>query len=337
MIEVIFYSRQGCHLCEQARTDLDALKADLPFTLKVVDVDQDEKLKNAYGHILPIVEIGPYRLKAPFSRDELRVTLGAARDRLDHIDRIGASPQLDAVWGGKTWTKADAFSYWFARHWLGVFNVFVLIYFGLPILAPVLMKVGMNAPAGLIYRGYSLVCHQLAFRSFFLFGEQLDYPRAAAGVPGILTFQQATGMSEASTADALLAARNFEGNPQIGYKIALCERDIAIYGAILIFGLFFAATGKRLPPLPWYFWILIGIVPIGLDGFSQLLSQPPLNLFPFRESTPELRALTGFLFGFSTAWFGYPLVEQTMAETRQIMSDKWLRLQKRLAKAASAD
>jgi uncharacterized membrane protein len=337
MIEVTFYRREDCHLCEQARADLEALKAEIPFTLKVVDVDQDEKLKSAYDSILPIVEIGPYRIKAPFSQEELRVTLGAARDRLEHIDRIGESGQLDAVWQTKTWTKADAFSYWFARHWLGAFNVFVLIYFGLPILAPALMKVGLNAPAGLIYRGYSVVCHQLAFRSFFLFGEQVDYPRAAAGVPGILSFQQATGMSEASTVDALYAARAFEGNPQIGYKVALCERDIAIYGSILLFGLLFGATGKRLPPLPWYFWILIGIVPIGLDGFSQLLSQPPLSLFPYRESTPFLRVLTGFLFGFSTAWFGYPLVEQTMAETRQIMSDKWLRLQKRLTKAASAD
>jgi len=73
-----------------------------------------------------------------------------------------------------------------------------------------------------------------------------------------------------------------------------------------------------------------------LDGFTQLLSQPPLSLFPYRESTPFLRVLTGFLFGFSTAWFGYPLVEQTMAETRQIMSDKCQRLQKRLTKAISA-
>ena len=82
MIEVTLYSREDCHLCEQARTDLDALKAEIPFTLKIVDVDQDEKLKDEYDRILPIVEVGPYRLKAPFSRDELRVTLGAARDRL---------------------------------------------------------------------------------------------------------------------------------------------------------------------------------------------------------------------------------------------------------------
>jgi hypothetical protein len=38
--------------------------------------------------------------------------------------------------------------------------------------------------------------------------------------------------------------------------------------------------------------------------------------------------LTGALFGFTTAWFGYPLVEVTMAETRQIMANKLLRVRK---------
>ena len=73
-------------------------------------------------------------------------------------------------------------------------------------------------------------------------------------------------------------------------------------------------------------WLLIAIAPIGLDGFSQLLSQPPLGLFPFRESTPTLRVLTGFLFGFFTAWFGYPLVEESMVDTRKLMQAKWDRL-----------
>ena len=77
--------------------------------------------------------------------------------------------------------------------------------------------------------------------------------------------------------------------------------------------------------LPWYLWILIGIIPIGLDGFSQLLSQPPLELLPYRESTPFLRALTGALFGFMTAWFGYPLVAEAMEDARKLMSSKWQR------------
>ena len=54
--------------------------------------------------------------------------------------------------------------------------------------------------------------------------------------------------------------------------------------------------------------------------------QPPLGLLPYRESTPYLRVLTGGLFGFLTAWFGYPVVEETMAATREIMTAKWRRL-----------
>ena len=149
--------------------------------------------------------------------------------------------------------------------------------------------------------------------------------RTAAGLTGLLSLQQATGLNEASTADALLAASKFVGNDVVGYKIALCERDMAIYGSIFLFGIIFGLTGRRLKTLPWYLWVLIGLVPIGLDGMSQLLSQPPFSFWALRESTPFLRVVTGFLFGFTTAWFGYPLVEQAMADSRQLMAAKYRR------------
>jgi uncharacterized membrane protein len=166
-----------------------------------------------------------------------------------------------------------------------------------------------------------VVCHQFAFRSWFLFGEQAEYPRQAAGVAGVLSYGQATGLDEQD----IFAARQFVGNPQLGYKVALCQRDVAIYGGILAFGVIFTLTGRRLKSLPWYIWLAVGILPIALDGMSQLLSQPPLSFLPYRESTPFLRTLTGLLFGFTTAWFGLPLVEQTMVETRQYMESKFRR------------
>jgi uncharacterized membrane protein len=94
----------------------------------------------------------------------------------------------------------------------------------------------------------------------------------------------------------------------------------------------FGLVWRYLPPLPWYLWLLIGILPIAVDGVSQLISQPPFSLIPFRESTPTLRILTGWLFGFFTAWFGYPMVEETMADTRQIMGAKLQRIQGLLTK-----
>jgi uncharacterized membrane protein len=325
MITVAFYTRNGCHLCEQAQADLEALRVDYPFELRVVDIDQAGDLSGTYALEIPVVEVGPYRLKAPFTRQELQMTLMAASDRQDHIERIESSPGISDTRG---WTRADAFSYWFSRHYMAFLNLWVVFYLGLPIMAPVLMKTGFPGPADLIYRAYSFVCHQLAFRTFFLFGEQAVYPRTAAGVSGLQTLSQATGLGEGNTNDELYAARNFVGNDVVGYKIALCERDVAIYGGILIFGLLFSLFGRKWPALPWYLWIFLALGPIGLDGFSQLVSQPPFNLIPFRESTPFLRVLTGGLFGTMTAWFGYPIVEETMGETRRLMGERWRRLQR---------
>jgi uncharacterized membrane protein len=210
-------------------------------------------------------------------------------------------------------------SLWISRHYLALFNLLIFLYAGIPFLAPVFMKVGVTGTAQVIYKAYSYVCHQFAFRSWFLFGEQIAYPRAEAGVSGLISFQQATGINSLD----LLAARAYIGDPEVGYKVALCERDIAIYGGILIFGLSFSLLRRKVKPIHWILWILIAIVPIGLDGFSQLLSQPPLSLIPFRESTPMLRALTGFLFGFFTAWFGYPYVEESMLENKKYQEGKY--------------
>lgn len=322
MITVTLYGRKECHLCDQARADLESLKAEIPHTLVEFDVDNDPKQLREFGLDIPVVSVGPFRLKAPFSSQELRITLLAAQDRERHIDMVEKSPLLKQVRQQALWTRADRFSSWLSKHYMVLFNFIVAVYLGLAFLAPVLMKARLELPATVLYKAYSFVCHQLGYRSFYLFGEQYFYPRAAAGVPGVLTFNQATGLNEGNTVDDLLAARSFVGNDQLGYKVALCERDVAIYGGILIFGLLFSLSGLKLPPIPWYLWIVIGIIPIGVDGFSQLLSQPPLSFLPYRESTPTLRVLTGFLFGSSTAWFGYPVVEESMRETRNMYQSR---------------
>jgi uncharacterized membrane protein len=218
---------------------------------------------------------------------------------------------------------------WFSRHYLAVINFFMLLYFGLPFLAPTLMKAGATLPANVIYTVYKPLCHQFGFRSFFLFGEQAYYPLAEAGISGVKTFEDVTGFQDLDNPAAFsrFQARQFTGNETVGYKLALCERDMAIYGSILLFGILYAATGRRIKPLHWTLWVLIGMGPIGLDGFSQLFSQMNwewlASLLPYRESTPFLRVLTGALFGFTTAWFAYPYMEESMSETRQFFIKKF--------------
>ncbi|MBP7691731.1 MAG: DUF2085 domain-containing protein [Anaerolineales bacterium] len=209
-----------------------------------------------------------------------------------------------------------------ARHWLLAFNLFVLAYVGIPFLAPALMHIGWTGPAKLIYTIYSPLCHQLGYRSWFLFGAETHYPRAE--------FQTRTGIDP----NDLWAARGYLGDETLGYKVAFCERDVAIYGGLLLAGLIYSLPGVRgrLPPLPWWGWVLLGLVPVGLDGFSQLFSQypynllPGFNLLPARESTPVLRSLTGALFGLANVWLAYPYVEESMREVRQNLEAKLARV-----------
>ncbi|MFC1997255.1 glutaredoxin family protein [Chloroflexota bacterium] len=329
MLNVTLYMRDGCHLCEQAKEDLEALQATTPHRLVEIDIEQDDALLKAYALEIPVVLVGPYTIKAPFDRQKLQITLGAANDRKNQLDKVGNKDHIDRIERGKKFTGADRFTYWFSRHYLFVINLMLLIYVGLPIIAPVFMKAGLELPATGIYRIYGGMCHQLSYRSWFLFGEQPVYPRAAANLDEYLTFNQATGLDE----EGILAARQFVGNEQVGYKTALCQRDVAIYGAMFLYGVLFAVTGRKWKSLPIWAWILFGVMPIALDGVSQLISQwvampelsflqPIFGWIPFRESSPFLRTLTGFLFGFTTAWFGFPLIEDAMADTRRLMKTK---------------
>src|SRR5258708_1914752 len=72
-----------------------------------------------------------------------------------------------------------------SRRWLTVLLLVITLYVGLPFVAPTLMHFGLTGPASFLYTAYSPLCHQLAFRSLFLFGQQPVYPRTAANVPVI--------------------------------------------------------------------------------------------------------------------------------------------------------
>jgi uncharacterized membrane protein len=214
----------------------------------------------------------------------------------------------------------------FARHWVLAFSLFLVVYAGVPFLAPVFMYVGWEAPARVIYAIYSPLCHQLGYRSYYLFGERPNYSR--------YVFAQDTGI-DPDTYDGFIASRAFIGNKQMGYKVALCERDVAIYGVMVVGGLIFGLPGvrRRVKPMKWWAWILIGIVPIGLDGFWQLFTNYPysttfhfLTLLPYHESSPFWRSLTGGLFGLANIWLAYPYFEESMREARDELKIKLARV-----------
>src|SRR5512137_2632020 len=112
-----------------------------------------------------------------------------------------------------------------ARHWLALFNTIVAVFVLLPFLAPVLMHMGLDRPASAIYLVYQPTCHQLPERSFFLFGPQ--------GAYSVAELEAEHALPEGTTLGQRAMMR-YVGNPEIGYKVAICERDVAIYGSILL-------------------------------------------------------------------------------------------------------
>lgn len=235
-----------------------------------------------------------------------------------------------------------------SRHWLRVALTLLGIYVTLPFAAPTLANAGLAGPASLLYTLYSPFCHQFAFRSLFLYGEQPFYPRSIvqSGVPeGIIPYESYITQSP-TFAQALapyvgtepfdpyvfspalqFASRAFAGDETMGYKMTLCARDIAIYLAMFVGGLVYSIprVRRRLRPAPILIYLILGLGPIGLDGFSQLLGYPPFNLWPPRETGPYFRIVTGLTFGLMNVWLGFPYLDMSMRETRQQIEAKLAR------------
>ena len=210
--------------------------------------------------------------------------------------------------------KSGSFSNWFNLNYMWFIIGLLFLFLFVSFLAPILMKFGLEQPANFIYWIYDAFCHQLAFRSWFLFGQQPFYPRELAGFPSIISYEKITGDFQLD----LKFAREFKGNETLGYKVALCQRDVAIYGSLLLFSLIFQLSGNRIKPIPWYIWIIVGLIPIGLDGITQFggLGISFLKWLPTRESTPLLRSMTGILFGITTGLFMLPMIEENMKQAR---------------------
>lgn len=86
-----------------------------------------------------------------------------------------------------------------------------------------------------------------------------------------------------------------------GYQFPVCSRCMAIYAAMLIGGLampFLWDKDSRQTPNVWI--LILAAIPIGIDGLTQL--------FGFRESTNEIRIITGTIIGFVIPFFLIPLV-----------------------------
>ena len=198
---------------------------------------------------------------------------------------------------------------------------------GLPWLAPVLMKIGATGPARAVYYVYSFLCHQLANRSFFLFGSKwmYSYAEVLPFVPGV---------------DPWVGLRAFIGTPELGYKVAWSDRMVSLYGGIFLGGLIFALLDHRLRSPRWWMFVLL-IVPMAVDGITHTISDLTGvgqgfrydnawlatltgHLLPQRfyvgtevgSFNSWMRLITGLLFGLAMAWMVYPVLAAYFRDIR---------------------
>lgn len=193
---------------------------------------------------------------------------------------------------------ATGTGYWIARHWLALMILSLGLFLALPVAAPILAMRGYERLSGAIYLAYRVTCHQLPHRSWFIAGENLayDWPVVADYL----------GPETRGVIDAF---HNPIRDVALGYQIALCQRDVAIFGGLLLTAIAFGIVRRHrdVPPLPFKIY-LIALVPIALDGLSQLVG--------LRESNPALRTATGLLFGVATGLLILPHLEIGFRELR---------------------
>ena len=164
-----------------------------------------------------------------------------------------------------------------------------------------------------IYKLYSLWCHQYPLSSWFVFGQRHFYNSKH--------FFDLAGIEYVNSLSTSVS-QDFYGNPIMGWKIAYCQRDLAIFVGFFSASLFYCILRDqqfRILPAPLSLYLLFGLAPIAFDGLSQLLSQliSALPVLTSHESSPMLRTVTGFLFGSMNVWLAYPHLEAWMLAIRK--------------------
>lgn len=57
MMEVKFYSKHDCPLCTEGLHVLKIVQEDVPFSINIVDIEEDDEAHERYMLMIPVVEV----------------------------------------------------------------------------------------------------------------------------------------------------------------------------------------------------------------------------------------------------------------------------------------
>lgn len=158
-------------------------------------------------------------------------------------------------------------------------TMFALLIFATPFLVIHAEPVGNG-----LFAAFSYTCHQLASRSYCFYSADNsigDCPYVHAHAPVL----------------------DSEKGP--AYEFPVCARDIAIYLGAWLSGIaVFFTKWKDAKNTPHPAFFILALVPIALDGGTQLIG--------WRESTNELRMLTGIIAGLAFSFYFIPMLNAVL-------------------------
>jgi glutaredoxin len=56
-VDVVLYTRQSCHLCDDAHQLLERARQSYDLRLQCVDIDEDPQLQARFGAMVPVVAV----------------------------------------------------------------------------------------------------------------------------------------------------------------------------------------------------------------------------------------------------------------------------------------
>jgi hypothetical protein len=87
VLDVSFFTRPGCCLCDEALAELDGLAAQFPVRITVTDITTDAEAHRRWWAEIPVIQIGSTILRAPIERSSLRAALLSGMGRPGEMSR----------------------------------------------------------------------------------------------------------------------------------------------------------------------------------------------------------------------------------------------------------
>lgn len=79
---VIFYTKPGCHLCEEARAEIARARCADLYTYEEIDIESDPALLARYGWDIPVIRIDAVvTFKHRLTAEEFRRAIGSKTAR----------------------------------------------------------------------------------------------------------------------------------------------------------------------------------------------------------------------------------------------------------------